>query len=104
MRTLDLIAEADSLPLQHKLILLWQCITQILTFWAQAVPATALKAWDKVLVGQVGAIVDVNLVLYLFHMAVAHVPAQLGRLGLCTMSETVLCALVASILFAAVLA
>lgn len=74
---LDLVAEADGLLLQHKLILLWQCITQILTFWVQAVPGVAatLEAWDEVLVEWLGMLVDVNLMLYLFHMVVAHMPA-----------------------------
>lgn len=105
-KTLDLVAEADGLPLQHKLILLRQCVTQIPTFWARAVPdaAAALEVWDEALVGRVGALVGVDLTPYSFHTAVAHLPVRLGGLGLRAMSETAPRAFAASVLFAAALA
>lgn len=103
--TLDLVADAE-LPLQHKLVLLRQCVAQIPTFWARAVPdaGPALAVWDTALLRRTGALVGLDVRDGSLQADIARLPVRLGGLGLRSMKDTAPRAFVASILFAAALA
>jgi hypothetical protein len=103
--TLNLIANAK-LPLQHKLVLLQQCVAQIPTFWAHAMPnaGPALTIWDTALLRRTGALVGLNMQDSSLQANIMRLPVHLGSLGLQSMKDTAPQAFMASILFTTTLA
>jgi hypothetical protein len=80
---LDRVADA-ALPLQHKLLLLRQCVAQIPTFWARAVPDSglALAHWDAALRRRTGLLLGVEIADGSHQETIARLPIRLGGLGL----------------------
>jgi hypothetical protein len=102
---LDRVAEA-ALPLQHKLLLLRQCVAQIPTFWTRAVPDSgpALAHWDAALRRRTGLLLGVEIAEGSHQETIARLPIRLGGLGLRSASESAPRAFAASVLFSAALA
>jgi hypothetical protein len=103
--TLNQVFAAD-LPLQHKFVLLRQCVSQIPTFWAQAVLGanTTLAVWDTALIGRAASLVGMDITDSSIQASITHLPVHLGGLGLRAMQDTAPHTFVTSVLFAAALA
>ena len=103
--SLALVVSAD-LPLQHKLLLVRNCVSQVPTFWLRTVPAAgpALEDWDAEVLQSLGQMIGLHVTPGSVEELVARQPVRLGGLGLRSAADQAPRAYASSLLFAAAVA